>query len=361
MKSSKQKATKFSTSPASYPLHSDYVADYWLWTEDPNSMGQQRKINNTAALYTYLTPGFAFQNWDYPPPERYLLSTWTPDAVNSSDFWEASGVKDNSTLNDICNVGHVSDFSDLASGNSPLLGAGIQVWSDGTFGVFNDGQTKPDSFFYSLAFRPLTLIAAKGWSKTHYSLNLSEYIDAVHQVGEPKVNWPLSKKVQCNNPFFLHQNNSVGFSYDLPVPWTIAFTVDLSENVSEPILFTTSNYDMAKVLMYSEGNKQRLSLSSTGYQNGAYYPHDSEIPNCAGRFSPVGKVILNSNASWTAGDHSIKYTATREGIQMWINGTSRGSSIKVMNLPLNTIGHSDNPAGTITVTSILVDGSQLCQ
>ncbi len=309
----------------------DIVIDAWLMTQDLNNLTQAGfEINNTSYGMTYLTPGFAGQNWDYPAPQNYLLNTWTPNT-----FVIPSAARPNQ----VTKIQPSENF----------LGAGFQIWTDGA-------TEKSDRYFDTLLERPLKLIANSTWSGGQSKNSLSQMIQNLNLINQvPGFNLPAAQSWCMNQTKDLESGYAMNtlpglqdLDSDLAVPWTLQVKVKVNSSVFLQALNQDSNLILTQSDLEEDPGVNLLQLDLAefnpmqkgvemgliGYENG--------VLNQSSPDSPVGVYVFNTHLplnQWNI----LTYIGDRSGVRAYLNGNLIGQNNSVMALPLKLLGNAESP------------------
>lgn len=203
------------------------VIDAWLVKQDLSHILTYNYLtNNTSYQLTYLTPGSAFDMWDYPPPQTFLYNKWDPKAFV---------LKKTPTLLN-------RELYDTSKGK--FLGSGLQIWADGA-------DKRPDGFFETLWQRPLQLIANATWANKPANPDahmcdtrtnplyeiLTPFVTKIKAIGEPpRYALPTADTLNYSkNTLTVPAGKPVPVSStlidDIPVPWTLSATITLDSTL----------------------------------------------------------------------------------------------------------------------------------
>jgi len=300
--------------------NNDIAIDSWLITQDLSVLTKAGfLVNNASYPITYLTPGFASQNWDFPPPENYLLNTWQPNVY---------------IKNPVLGQASYLDLHDPG-----FLGAGFQVWTDGA-------MEKTDLYFDTLLQRPLKLIANADWNGGQSTLSLDQFIQKLKPL-EKVPGYDLPPPQAWCHPGVLSLTTATSFenisgfenlNNDLGVPWTLQASINLESGIVSQSLGSQSNFVLTQSDMSEVPGLNILQLDlvqspsgSLGYMNG--------VANGSSPDSPVGSYIFNQDIpvdQWAL----VTYVGTHSGVKLYLNGQYINENNSVMSLPLKTFGQN---------------------
>jgi len=380
---------KYASSPIN--PNNDIAIDAWLITQDLNQLTQAGfAVNNASFVMTYLTPGFAGQNWDFPPPENYLLNNWSPEIFVSPSAYSS-----------------VSSSVVRVKPSPNFLGAGFQVWTDGAI-------EKSDLYFDTLLERPLKLMANATWSGGSSQNNLGQFIQNASQISQvpgfalpAQQVWCLPKNTSEDLGLAQPVSQLRGFSSltnDLSQPWTIQAQVKFApgaldgykknqtnlvltqSNLSEDPTTNILQLDLAQFAGVIKGVSP-IAIPGTGsvgymngvdncsgYQAGAAGGGSAAGENCFGAYvppannaqkfipdSPVGSYSLAPAlpvSESTPVTKTVTYVGDRSGISLYINGKFQSENNSVMSLPLGLFGQN-GPQGQVMVQGLMITNRAL--
>lgn len=357
--------------PPKYGLSSvdpdpNIVIDAWLIKGVPTS----GTLNNTSYQMTYLSPGFSFQPWDYPPPEEYLANQWAPNVyiIKNHPLESNSG----------------AIYSDATT----VLGSGLHVWADGTNKNIDGTDYRPDEFYHTLLQRPLMLIANRAWAGNSTATQpdslckdangtqftgLQNFIGKITAIGEMPYTaadpmQPLtadSIDVPAKTPVPVSSKMS-GATDDLPIPWTLAATIVLNDTPTDGDLiylltseiFSTKEGGGYKTDHFSVNLRDKSGQAS--YTNGLAKTGDDGIGSQQAKCNTVGTHVFNTDNnvfSSKAIPHHIKIVGDIAGVHFYLklkdedDYTLQGSGFGNMSLPMLNFGSEDNSVG-FTITDL---------
>ncbi|WP_179958288.1 family 20 glycosylhydrolase [Chitinimonas arctica] len=279
----------------------DIVIDSWLLNDPQLLVNKGFHVANHAYTMTYLTPGFAQEEWDFPPPENYLLNSWQPNVFSRTDNHK------------------------LDPDEEKFLGASFNIW--------NDGMTdKPTDYVLTLAARPLALIANAAWTggKTQ-SMGLDQFVAIMEKTG------PAPASITQRPPQVTTWQAPVGFNgyaplgqsvSDIPVPWSATFCIKRNQGANDATQFLL-NSSLTSLNIFRDGERQVFGMT-TGTANGS-------TPD-----TPVGRFSFPYDVA--DGWQAVTLIGTPSGTSLWdSHGKIQASNLNVMSLPVAQIGKPTHP------------------